>query len=441
MRPSTRRPRWPLLALCLLAGCGGETEVALIHPRRGVMQESFREPARTRLAHTHRIVMPVAGTISRIELEPGDPVEAGQVLAAYDLVPFQQAVAEAEARVAELEAQITVKEDEVLENTALENVNTTIDAAEEVLRATQAQVEAERARDSRARQELLDSERLAAEGALPENQLLDVRLRADTAAIELRKQEFMEASMATIVVAMRLGPRFIVEYLARKRLERAVVVQQLAQARAQLVSARHELDRARITSPVAGVVLARYEQGAGPLPEGRELLLLGDPEDIEVIADVLTQDAQRLTPGARVELQAAAGLPPFAGRVLRIEPAGFTKLSSLGVEQQRVNVIVGLDERPAQLGVGYRVTARFFTGQADDAVTVPRYSVLQAPDGAHYVLAVQDGALVRRPVTLGLQTDLELQITDGLTATDSIVAAPDAELREGQRVRAAPQVP
>jgi len=418
------------LATC--AGCGGEKQVEVVTPYRGEIRESFSEPARTRLENTYRIVTPVEGRISRIDLDPGDPVTAGMELARYDLVPFEQNLEEARAAVQELEAQITVKDDHRLENTALIETQATVRAATEALKAADAEVEAEQTRADRAAREVKRME--AAEVAVTEDQLDDARTRAETALIDLRKQEFYTAALRALVVAVNLGPRFVNEYIARKGLEREVLVEQLIQARARLARAEHELGLARIVSPIDGVVLERFEQGDSPLPSGQALLLLGNLDELEVVAEVLTQDALRLEPGSEVSLEPAARLNSIPGEVKRIEPAGFTKLSSLGVEQQRVNVIVSFTGGHNHLGVGYRVQARFFTGSKEDALIVPRPSVLQEPNGEFYALKVTDGALSRQPVKLGLRSDLELEVTEGLSESDRIVASPDSALKVGTRV-------
>ena len=164
------------------------------------------------------------------------------------------------------------------------------------------------------------------------------------------------------------------------------------------------------------------------LPAGKPLLLLGNLADLEAEADVLTQDALRLRKGGIVSLVPAYGLKPLSGRVKRIDPAGFTKRSSLGVEQQRVKVVVALEGRTQGLGVGYRLQERFFTGAKQNALIVPRFSVMQARDRSFFVLKMVNGAPRKTPVKVGLKTDLELEITKGLTEKDRIVARPTASM-------------
>jgi len=394
------------------------TEVEVTRPQRGEIRDAFREPARTRLARTYPITMPVAGRIERIELEPGAQVKEGETLVPFDRVPFEQGLEEARAAVAELKASLEVKRDNRIENTGLIQSRSTVDAAAEAVKAADAQVEAEQARADRAAKELQRMEALAARRAIAESILDDARLAAETSLIALREKEFNRAAIKAMFVVTDLMPKLIEQYIGRKGLEENVMRHQLTQAEARLAQAEHDLKLAQVLSPIDGVVLDRYEQGSRSLPAGQPLLLLGNLDELEVIADVLTEDALRLAPGSEVSLEPAAGLGPLEGKVKRIEPQGFTKLSSLGVEQQRVNVIVGFDEKPEKLGVGYRLQATFLTRSKPDALILPRFTVMQSPDGEYYVFTVVAGRLKKQPVTLGLKGDMELEITEGLTEAE-----------------------
>ena len=212
------------LLAAALAGCGRGAAVEAVRVRRGVLREEFAEPAKTRLPQTYRISMPVDGRIGRIDVAPGDQVRAGQRLASFDLVPFEQEVAEARAAVAELEAQIEVKDNDRIEQTAIIETEATVEAAEEALKAAEAQVEAERARADRAAKELARMQALATSEVATQSALEDAQLAAETAAIELKRQEFYRAALGALLVAVRLGPKYVDAYLGRKRLERQVLV-------------------------------------------------------------------------------------------------------------------------------------------------------------------------------------------------------------------------
>jgi len=308
--------------LLAVLGCGAGVEVQVIAPVRESIDESFTEPARTRLEKTYRITTPVGGRIGRIDLEPGDQVTIGQVLAQYDLLPFEQAAVEARAAVEELEAQLAVKDDNSIENTALIEAAIAIDAATEALKASSAQVDAEEARASRAAKELTRIKTLADSNTVTQSELEDAQLAAETSRLELKRQEFYFAALKAFIAAVHLGPRYVEEYIGKKTLEREIIIHQLVQARARLAQAEHELKLATVLSPIDGVVLEKYEQGDSPLSAGQPLLLLGDLRQLEVIADVLTEDALVLSPGSRVDLLPAYGQDPLFGTVKRIEPAG-----------------------------------------------------------------------------------------------------------------------
>lgn len=422
------------LVAALLVACDGGREVEVVTPRTGTIRESFSEQARTRLANTYTITLPVDGRIGRINLHAGDPVAQGERLLEYDAVPLESAVEEARFAVAELEASIRVLDDNRLEDTALEETRAVVHATEEAVNAADKQVEAQQVLAEHTAQRLKEREEEYNHGAISKQVLDDARLSAETEMIELRKQEFDRASMLAMMVAVKTGPKFVLRWLEREQLQRGEKESALAAARARLALAEHRLSLADVRSPIDGVVLEKLEDGDRALSAGHPVLRLGNMEELEVVAEVLTQDAMRLSVGSEVELQPAARLDSFSGRVKKIEPQGFTKLSSLGVEQQRVNVIVSLDDALEGLGVGYRLEARFYTGGNENALIVPRFSVLQDTDGTYYVYRITGNTIEKVTVELGLRSDLELEIVNGLDATDRIVRTPDATMQDGDSV-------
>ncbi|MBN1517704.1 HlyD family efflux transporter periplasmic adaptor subunit [Candidatus Sumerlaeota bacterium] len=423
-----------LAAAAAWMNCGGGAEVAVVRPVNGEIQESFTEPAKTRLDNAWTIRLRVDGRIERVELKPGDAVKLGQTLAVMDTTPFELAAREAESAVAELQAQLKVKDNNQLEETAKIEAEASIQAGDESLKAADKQVEAAKAVAERAAKEL-ERLRNLSPGMVSQSQLDDAELSAETTLIDLRKQEFYRSAFNFIQVAINLGPRFIDDWLTRKALEREVIIEQLTQAQTRLERARHDLSLTKLESPIDGVVLERYEQGPAALAAGTPLLRIGDLDALEIEAEALTQDAMRLHPGSPVELRAASQAATVTGKVKRIEPAGFTKLSSLGVEQQRVRVIVELDERPEGLGVAYHMEARFITSSKQGALIIPRTAALQAPDGTFYVFAVKGGKLVRRAVKLGLRSDLTLEVLEGVSLDDMILKAPDSTMRHGDAIK------
>ncbi len=211
---------------------------------------------------------------------------------------------------------------------------------------------------------------------------------------------------------------------------------QIKKGQADLATAQYNLSQSTIHAPINGTILERYQEGYTWLPEGTKLLEIGDLSKLEVICDVLTQDAQMLNIGDPVQFTSIGSPIILQGKVKRIDPAGFTKKSSLGVDEQRVNVIMSVqDPAKANLGVAYRLQAKFLVGsQQKNALIIPRFSVLQDTDGNYYVFKVKGKKIYKQIVKIGIKTDTEISITKGLTANDVIVAQPTADMRDGMKL-------
>lgn len=205
---------------------------------------------------------------------------------------------------------------------------------------------------------------------------------------------------------------------------------------ASLALAKYDLKKSTIHSSVSGMVLNRYTQGKTWLPEGTQLLKIGNLGELEVICDVLTQDAQLLNIGDPVLLSSVGSPIVLHGKVKRIYPAGFTKKSALGVDEQRVNVVISLqDPKKANLGVGYRLQAKFLVGtQQKDALIVPRFSVLQDNQGQYYVFTIKNKKLHKQIIKIGIQTDTKISVISGLFPQDKIIAQPTADMYDGMKI-------
>nr|WP_255428185.1 hypothetical protein [Ramlibacter cellulosilyticus] len=174
------------------------------------------------------------------------------------------------------------------------------------------------------------------------------------------------------------------------------------------------------------------------LPAGAVLLDVGDPKRMEVVADLLTTDAVQAQPGRRAWIERWGG-PPVEGRVRRVEPAAFTKVSALGIEEQRVKVVVDLDQVPDAwhaMGDGFRVTLRVITQGVDQAVLVPVGALFPIADGGTGVYRVEDGRARLRPVELGGRNGNEARVRGGLQPGDTVVVYPPPAVADGLRVAA-----
>ncbi|MEX2016411.1 MAG: efflux RND transporter periplasmic adaptor subunit, partial [Candidatus Hydrogenedentales bacterium] len=214
---------------------------------------------------------------------------------------------------------------------------------------------------------------------------------------------------------------------------------QIEAIEAQMASLRRDLKKTEVKAPVSGPVLSKEYESRRVLAAGTPVLTIGDPASLEIECDILSEDISRIRPGQAVEISGKALQDEtIMGEVQRIYPAGFTKISALGVEQQRVKVIVEFDNETAQLRPGVRVDCRIITGQAEEAVAVPDRAVFREK-GQWYVFKVDGSVAERTPVEVGLRNDDWAEIRSGLTVDDVIVAEPTNALAPGVRVAPAEQ--
>ena len=190
-----------------------------------------------------------------------------------------------------------------------------------------------------------------------------------------------------------------------------------------------------LRSPVAGRVLRVPEKSERVVSPGTPLLEIGDPQQLEIVVDLLSTDAVKVHPGATMLVEEWGGPEPLAARVRRVEPSGYTKLSALGVEEQRVDVVADFTGDTGGLGDGYRIEARIVVAEADDALLVPS-SALFRRQGEWHVFAVAGGRAMLRPVKIGRGTPQQTEVLDGLGAGDEVVLHPSDQVADGVRVAA-----
>ena len=360
---------------------------------RGPIDVSIDDEGETRVRDRFVISAPLGGRVLRIELEPGDTVVANEtVLAVFR--PSAPVLLDARSRA---EAQAAVE-------TALAAVG----QAEAHYEQAAAEVTFSRAEVERYR-------RLARDGIVSVEQMETSQLDLDT------RQEALEAA----------------EYAVRTALSEL----QAARVRLQRFSGRSAAadgEAIEITSPVSGVVLRRLRESESVVPAGEALLEIGDPQQIEVVTDYLSKDAVRIRPGQRVLIDRWGGDRPLGGRVRRVEPSGFTKISALGVEEQRVNVVMDITDPPevwAGLGDGFRVETRVVVWQSEDELKAPTGALFRRDEG-WAVFAVDGGRAVLRSIEIGERNAQEAQVLGGLEPGQEVVVYPSDSLSDGSRVAA-----
>jgi HlyD family secretion protein len=390
------RYRWLLLllvvaAIATVALWPEPVPVDVAPSVRGPLVVTIDEEGETRVRHRFVVSAPVAGRVSRIELEPGDQVEAGRTVVAR-IRPEPPALLDARSR-AEAEAAVATARAELRR------------AQAELGRATAA---SELAQADLRRERELDSARLTTAQALD----------AAEAAAETAREGVAAAEFA--VAAAR---------------------SEVSRAEARLIAAAPASSgrEVAVTAPTDGVVLDRLRESESAVAAGEPLVEIGDPDaDLEIVADLLSTDAVRVPVGAEVRVERWGGSRPLAARVRRVEPSGFTKVSALGVEEQRVNVVMEL-EGPAdawtELGDGYRVEVRIVVWEAPDVVKVPVSSLVRRGEG-WAVFALDDGRIHERAVEIGQRNDDEAEIRSGIDAGALVVVHPGDRVSDGVAARA-----
>jgi len=354
-------------------------------------EQTVDEEGRTRVRDRYVVAAPAAGRLERIRLRAGDAVEAGDVIAV--LRPTMPTLRDART-IAELRERVG--------------------AASARKLAADAQVARARAALEQARHDAERADRLANQGFTSRAAQDEARLELDQRAQALRAAEFDQ--------------RAADHELA---LARATLAHGDAAARAPDVETRVE-----IRSPVRGRVLGVAQESEAAVALGTPLIEIGDPGSLEAVIEVLSQDALRIAPGMPARLETSPALAPLAGTVRRVEPSGRTKISTLGVEEQRVNVIVDLaagPDMPVSLGDGYRVEARIVVLSRPGVPVVPVGALFR--DGEHWnVFTVEAGVAHKRRVELGARNQHIAWVTGGLRTDATVVVYPPDVLRDGSRV-------
>jgi HlyD family secretion protein len=288
---------------------------------------------------------------------------------------------------------------------------------EAAVRATQAA--AERARAER--------DRLAGVAALAEQRRDRARRLLASGAIAQEELDVREAEARAGADALRAAGSAVAQAEYDVQIARARLVPAASGRAADIV----------ITAPVTGVVLKRHLESAQVVAAGVPLVEIGDPQRLEVVTDLLSADAVRVAVGAEVLLEHWGGTQPLAGHVRRVEPSGFTKVSALGVEEQRVNVVIDLDgpdEAGFALGDAYRAEVRIVVWRGADVVKVPTGAVFRR--GEDWAVFVVEGGRAReRAVTIGQRNGREAQVLNGFNAGDYVVMYPPDVLKDGARIR------
>jgi HlyD family secretion protein len=387
-----------MLALFAWAFAPRPVEVEVATASQGAFETTVDEDGKTRLRDRYVVSAPLAGELTRVDLREGDTVAAGDVVAVMlpALSPMldERSLREQQVRVRTAEAQV-------------QRAATRIESAAVALQ--------------QAKNDVKHSEQLAGQGFVSLTKLDNDRLAA------LAAQKDLDTAVQ----------------------DRRVAEHEVAQAQAALLAVRRTDPGASrsfaLRSPVAGRVLRVAQTSETVVPLGTPLLELGDTRQLEIVAELLTTDALQTHPGSRVVIERWGGRGALEGRVRLVEPSAFTKVSALGVEEQRVKVVIAITSPPADwaaLGDGYRVGVRIVTLSMATAVKVPVSAVFPVAQGegeggsGMAVFCVEDGRARLRPVKVGARNGSHAWVQQGLQPGTTVVVYPPASVKDGVRVSA-----
>jgi HlyD family secretion protein len=382
MIDAIKRWRWALLIVLLLAAglvFAFRPEATLVDAgkvTRGPMTEGITDDGVTRAREFYIVSAPVTGYMSRIELEVGDQVSRGDRITVMSGRPSTP-----------------------LDPRSQQDLRAALAAARAAASGAGAAL-------GQSRRDLARAEELARRGFLPRSQLEAARTRVSTGQAAL----------------------------AQSQAEIARIQAQMAVPSGLAASAP-----VAVRAPASGSVLSLINESEGVVLEGTQLMTIGDPRNIEVVADLLSREAVRVKSGDRVEITQWGGKAPLFGHVKRIEPFGKLKVSALGIEEQRVNVIIGFaaDAAPqaARLGHGYQVDATVILWSKADALRVPIGALFRGADGGWRVFVVEAGRARERALKIGHINDQFGEVLEGLAADQQVIFNPANTLVDGARVK------
>jgi HlyD family secretion protein len=358
---------------------------------RDLLQVSVIEEGKTRVIDRYLISAPVTGVACRIDMNVGDDVTQGQILLKLD--PMQS---------------------EVLDPRRREEAKASVAAAASALRAAEESAGAAKADADYAASELTRIKKLSETGHVSRSVMDKASTTARTTSAAQRSANF----------AMEVA-----------RYELAAAKTALKYSAAQEINAAEKVP---IRAPVTGQILKIHHECKGVVTAGQPILEVGDTSRLEIEIDVLSEDAVALSPGMRVLFHRwGKNQQPLEGRVRTIEPVGFTKVSALGVEEQRVLVIadfVSPYEQWSRLGDGYRVEAQFILWEKEDVLQIPASALFHYQD-SWAVFVLENDRAYRRAIEVGQRNGLVAQVRNGLTTEEKVILYPDDTISNGRRVK------
>ncbi len=402
--------------------------------QRGELQVTIDAEGKTRLRDRFVVAAPVSGRLTRIQLKAGDSVKSGQIVAQIEPLTLTTPVRAALGRLAEVRAQREGVATQRPKAASLAQAQTRIQAAiaaQNRAEATVAQMQANLAQAQRDRQR---AQEMAAAGIIPRRDRETAELTEITRTKELESAKLTTKSAAadvevaksalTVLQAQQRDPDYLLK----------VYDAQIASIEADLAKLKDEAARTEIRAPIGGQVLRLLQQSAQSVVAGTPLLEIGDIAKLEIAIDVLSTDATKIKLGNPILVRTGAEMPLLQARVRQIEPSAFTKVSALGVEEQRVNIIGDFINPPKSLGDAYRSDVQIVIWQNHDVLKVP-LSALFRCERVWCVFGIREGKAQQRSIEIGQRSTFEAEVRQGLATGESVILHPNEQIKTGTLVK------
>jgi HlyD family secretion protein len=350
---------------------------------KGPLQVTIDEEGEARAHDRFVVAAPIAGRLTRVDLHDGDPVSVGLVVAVITPLPIDQRE----------RAELTAR----------------VQTAEALRRSADEAIEHARADYEQAKRDLRRAEDLLEAGVVSTQSFEQAKNAESAARSEFESARFKAQAAASEVKVARAG---------------LIAIESEQSAANRNVTLR---------SPVRGRVLRVLEKSERVVTAGTPIVTIGDPHKLEVVVDLLSGDAVKVQPGDPVLLENWGGDFPLRARVRAVEPSAFTKVSALGIEEQRTNIVADFVDSPGPLGDGYRVEAKIVIWESESVLKVPSSALFRHGDGWS-VFVVEGGRATTRVVEIGHRGHFEAEVLNGVTEGETVILHPTNQIAEGARV-------
>ncbi len=431
-----------ILTLLIWAFLPSPIPVDVAEVKRGNVQVTVDEEGETRIRQRYLVSAPVAGRLARINLDEGDKVTQGQIIAQIDPLPLESDIQEAQARLRQWQAEKAGVATQRPKPQALTQAEARINAAiaqqrEAIAKVEQIKASLEQAKRDRQRNQQLYNQGVISRQEKEQAELAEItEIKALESAQRVADSATAEINAAQEALAILRAEQKDPDYLLD------VYDARIASVEAELAKLTDEANRTNITSPIDGYVLRINLESAKYVEAGTQLLELGNPQDLEIVVDLLSSDAVKVKPGATMFLEHWGGEETLKAKVRYLEPSAFTKVSALGVEEQRVNVIADFIDLDIPLGDSYRVETRTVVWSGENVLVIPLSALFRCESGNNQILSniwctfiVENNQAQKRQIQVSQRSDFEAVIEKGLQEKEIVILHPTEQIKLGTKVK------